>query len=449
MENWVMSFLLSSFIMTAIILIIMLCNKLFFRAYPAKQRYIIWILILIGLIVPFRPAIGDGLISIQIPGFAQTQSKSTEMQMASESAADTESTQHDTSFEKADNPLAEVSVSAVTICIWIWGIITAVMFFYHILSYAKFTRMIRRWGIPVEEGQVLSVFQTVQENLGVSGKRIELKKCDFVNSSMLTGFFHPVILLPDKHFDEDELELIFKHELIHFKRHDLYVKLLIVIATCIHWFNPVVHWMCKVMQIDGESYCDAAVLQNTNIEDRQFYGEVIIGMIGDKSNVKTILSTNFYAGKSNIKKRLDSIMDTKQKKSRFAIAQVALVGLMTLFSGSVFAFSDAPSSETTVETTPISSAAVDAEVTDTKATKAALAKVGGGDVSKCEIDYEDGRKVYDITIIYENNQYEMYVDAGTGVITNYQVKTISSDPSSHSNDDGDEDDHDNDVDEDD
>lgn len=77
---------------------------------------------------------------------------------------------------------------------------------------------------------------------------------------MLVGFFHPAILLPPVKFAGDELSLILKHELIHFKRHDLWYKALILEATALHWFNPVVYLMAKAAAVQCEISCDALVL---------------------------------------------------------------------------------------------------------------------------------------------------------------------------------------------
>lgn len=48
-----------------------------------------------------------------------------------------------------------------------------------------------------------------------------------IGSPMMFGLLSPVILLPNRIFAEDELRLIFKHELTHFKHKDLWVKILI------------------------------------------------------------------------------------------------------------------------------------------------------------------------------------------------------------------------------
>ena len=58
---------------------------------------------------------------------------------------------------------------------------------------------------------------------------------------MMTGFVKPRILLPDADFTTDELRLILKHELVHYKRRDLWYKGLVLAANAIHWFNPAVY----------------------------------------------------------------------------------------------------------------------------------------------------------------------------------------------------------------
>ena len=64
------------------------------------------------------------------------------------------------------------------------------------------------------------------------------------------------------------------------------------------------------------------------------------------------------------------------------------------------------------------------EITMEQAKEIALAKTGGGTVTECKLDYENGRKVYEIKIVYGNTKYEMDVDTITGVISDYSSETI-------------------------
>ena len=145
---------------------------------------------------------------------------------------------------------------------------------------------------------------------------------------MLVGFFRPAILLPPIKIANDELSLILKHELIHFKRHDLWYKALILAATILHWFNPVVYLMAKATSVQCEISCDALVLQGADFQQRKQYGETIIGVVRNGAKLRTALSTDFYGGKKGMKNRISSIMDTTKKKAGFVILCVVLVAII-------------------------------------------------------------------------------------------------------------------------
>jgi beta-lactamase regulating signal transducer with metallopeptidase domain len=95
----------------------------------------------------------------------------------------------------------------------------------------------------------------------------------------------------------DELRFIIKHELVHYKRKDLLYKYLVLAATAIHWFNPVVHLISKAIDVLCEISCDAEVIRNTSADTRKKYSEAIIGVAMYQIKQKTALSTNFNGGK--------------------------------------------------------------------------------------------------------------------------------------------------------
>jgi len=131
----------------------------------------------------------------------------------------------------------------------------------------------------------------------------------------MIGFVNPRILLPKSDIEEDELRFILRHELVHYKRKDLWYKCLVLIATAIHWFNPIVYLMAEAIDILCEMSCDAEVIRSTDADTRQHYSETIIGVVKYQSKMKTALSTNFYGGKKGMKNRIFSIMDTGKKRA--------------------------------------------------------------------------------------------------------------------------------------
>jgi len=136
---------------------------------------------------------------------------------------------------------------------------------------------------------------------------------------------------------DDELRFILKHELVHYKRKDLYYKFLVLIATAIHWFNPFIYLIERAINAQCELSCDAEVILGADADTRQHYSEAIIGVVKYHSKIRTALSTNFYGGKKGMKNRISSIMDTRKK--RLGTIIISLVLVATLCTGFVFAAS--------------------------------------------------------------------------------------------------------------
>ena len=257
----------------------------------------------------------------------------------------------------------------------------------------------------------LSVLWQVQLDLGITNKRILLKICTAITSPMLVGFVNPTILLPDSLIHEDELPLILKHESIHYKRRDLWIKALMMLTNAVQWFNPALYLMASEFQADCEASCDEAVLGNTGLENRKLYGEAIIGVIGTKSVKKTAFSSYFYGGKKNMKKRLTSIMNMGKKRIGIALFCGIFVLTGTIVAGATLASNK--------------SLAATSEITADEAKEIALAKTGGGTVTELKLDYEkNNRKVYEIEIINGNTKYCMDIDVLDSQIYDYEEETI-------------------------
>ncbi len=191
-------------------------------------------------------------------------------------------------------------------------------------SITVFLKLAARWGEDIADKQTLALLENLKAQMGIS-RKIGLQSCGSVGSPMLIGFIHPKIILPNKDFALDELRFILKHELVHFKRKDLWYKSLVLIAAAIHWFNPLIYLIVKAIDIQCELSCDAEVVRNMGADIRLSYSETIIGVVRYKSSIATAFSTNFYGGKKGMKSRIFSIMDTGKKKTGLVILCVALM----------------------------------------------------------------------------------------------------------------------------
>ena len=407
---------MQSLVMSIIILVYSAFNALFIKRLSAKLHYAVWIVLLAGLLIPINHLTGSGLINIPI---------STDTIHVAPMAFP------GGPFVQANNlqdittaiPVKELSlrwpVSPLMVCILIWGIVAAIVFAYQIKRYSWFANTISRWSEPVKDEFSLSIFRDVKEKLGLGNKKIEFRICEFTNSSLLTGFLQPVVVLPKKQFEADELELILHHELIHYKRRDLYVKFLSALAVSIHWFNPIVHWMTALMQADMEASCDEIVLQGEGDENRRFYAELMIKMMSGRRSEGSILSTCFYGGKRSVKKRLITILNSPSKVKRSTIfITVIFFAAITLFSGSVFAFT-AQSPRKHIED--------DEYISLEQVKETAIAAVGGGMIGRTERKYnKDGKfEHYTVSIIFGENKYDVAVDIHDGTVRNLKMEQVT------------------------
>ncbi|MDR0293777.1 MAG: M56 family metallopeptidase [Oscillospiraceae bacterium] len=439
MTVYTLSFLLKSFVMSVIILVFSAFSALFLKRFRASLRYAVWVVFLIGLLIPMSQVFDGGFITVPLSVEPQAQHTvfealpnkpplpnelpiPNEPPLPNKLPLQPDSVRESTTTYTTKDTFYDWVISPFMVCILVWGIVAIAILSYHIRRYFRFTSMIRRWGEPITDETTLSVFRSIQDEKGLCNKKIELRICEFTSSSLLTGFLYPIVVLPKKHFEADELELIFRHELVHFKRHDLFIKLLSVITVSIYWFNPVVYWMYALMQADGEASCDETVLRDVGEQNKQFYAELMVKMIGGKSTASTMLSTCFYGGKRGAKRRLDAILDTTRKMKKPAYAVFIVFVALTVFSGSVFAL-------TTAYEPPV--ATVDANIYDTagiieadEAKAIAIETAGGGVVTECRLENRPLEKflVYHVHVAVGQWEHCVEIIAETGSIHKHEPR---------------------------
>jgi len=321
--------------MSALALFYMAVMPLLAKRYSEKGRYYAWLIIVVGLIFPFRPQFDNAIVKVDVAG---------------ETAAPIIQIGNGTPVAIPDvNAALSPAISWWQVAAVVWLVGAVAFLAYHVVKHYRFVKMAGRWSEVVTNEQILTLLQRLKTEMGIS-KQISLYVCPCIGSPMMIGFVNPRILLPKSDLAKDELLFILKHELVHYKRKDLWYKCLVLIATAIHWFNPIVYLMAKAIDILCEMSCDAEIVRSTDADTRQHYSETIIGVVKYQSKMKTALSTNFYGGKKGMKKRIVSIMDMGKKKTGLVIVGCALI--VTMGTGLAFAVNAAANTPQLNEISP-------------------------------------------------------------------------------------------------
>jgi uncharacterized protein (TIGR03435 family) len=78
------------------------------------------------------------------------------------------------------------------------------------------------------------------------------------------GIWRPILLWPEQlsaRLDDQHIEAILAHELMHVRRHDNLTAALHMLVEAVFWFHPLVWWMERRMVGERERACDEAVVE--------------------------------------------------------------------------------------------------------------------------------------------------------------------------------------------
>lgn len=295
------------------IILFMMLSPLVVRRYAAKWKYWVWLFLALWLIVPVKE-IGGRFLNPKTAVVSED---------ARDTIADAEYTASPIMIEIPTRmttgilSLSEESkrtVTALDIIAVVWFLGGIAFISAHMLSYLHYRKRLMRQGMPIEDEEIAGLLSELKNELGIKGG-VSLWKYSRAASPMLMGFFKPVIVLPKEDYSRDELFFILKHELVHYKRHDIWLKLLLVVAKGIHWFNPVVWMMQREAVIDMEMSCDERVIKNAGYDVKKAYTETLLSTIHRQYAGQTLLSTQFKGGKQIMKKRFQNILSGGKKRN--------------------------------------------------------------------------------------------------------------------------------------
>ena len=165
-------------------------------------------------------------------------------------------------------------------------------------------------------------------------REAELYRCPRIHTPMLMGLRRPVILLPED-VPAGSLEAALAHELTHLKHRDTWYMLLMTLARCVHWFNPLVWLMVRTARRDMELYCDYDLLNGQGEEVRRAYGRAILDQMTGRDRGFSGLTTGFSGSKKEVFARFRAMMDTAPKRKGRVV--LVLAGAVIVLSGSLVA----------------------------------------------------------------------------------------------------------------
>lgn len=300
-----------------IVLIMLLSASLFHRRYAARWRYYIWIVLAVRLVVPVNFSLPERNIEISIPA------------SASASVADIAGDGMLVMPQAAGAAQKVPGFSVLDALAVIWFAVSVGIVLVHICSYCRYKRKLVRDSRRVADEAVLRRFLALKKELKIR-RKIAVIWCRNTEGPMVIGFFRTFLAIPEGAYSEEELFFILRHELIHFKRHDTFLKFLFISARALHWFNPVIAVMQRAAVIDMELSCDEQVVQGLSGRGRKAYTETLLSALERRCGKTNALTTQFNGGSRIMKKRFQNILGRSGRKRGLFLLMLAVCMTLTL-----------------------------------------------------------------------------------------------------------------------
>ena len=227
---------------------------------------------------------------------------------------------------------------------WIAGVV--IFGLYSLIKQRSFKKYLFANGDYATDEE-RELFSAVAREVLRTDKNVSLRKSDAVDGAVVVGLIHQTVLIPDKAYTEDELRMIFRHECMHIKDKDLWVKLLVQIYCCIFWWNPFAYLLKKDLDLSLEMKCDLNTTKAFSDEEKLFYVETLKNhSISQKQkNVPFVVSAELADGKKKDKLlvRIKKVLASPPDKGKQISVNVIAAVLFLLIFVSSFIFIWQPS----------------------------------------------------------------------------------------------------------
>lgn len=292
MENLAFHIIKTNVIASFFILVVYITSHFLKAKYTAMWKYAVWLAIAVFLLIPVNPLDFAAPVRLVIPD-AQTGS----YQPAADTATvhSTDRLPHgdtDTSltsgkgYEEDTAPAIKPRQLVVySRHISLYGLLQAFMILWSagFLLLALFRTglyhfslgRLDRWSLPEDDRQTLALYSFVCKKQHIK-RPPKLMVNTKITSPVLAGLTKTKMYIPAGHYSAEELQLIFSHELSHYRYHDLWYKLLLLCITTVHWFNPALYLMKREAEKDVENLRDGNVLKHCSQSEQRLYTQLLL-----------------------------------------------------------------------------------------------------------------------------------------------------------------------------
>lgn len=202
-------------------------------------------------------------------------------------------------------------------------------------------REILKGNVPVEMEGAEELFREVCRELGIR-RKISLYANDECHSPVRIRIVRPAVLLPyGVEYDEQELRMIFIHELTHYRHHDLAYKIACFAIRIIHWFNPCVKNLVEHYEEWAETACDISTCESGKCYfSKKEYSHMLLNHVEEEDSEEDPEGHVFslYSTDNEIERRIIRLKTMRNVKKPLPKLLVTAIAAVLFVGNSIPAF---------------------------------------------------------------------------------------------------------------
>lgn len=299
-----------------LILLVIILRSLTINKFPKIVFVLLWEIALLRLLIPFNLPIHYGIAT---PATNAVQHRISNADISN--IPDTQGI-----IDKGISTTTSSHLNSFNWVMIVWFVTMIILFVaFGVLYFKEYQKL--RVALPISEYEN----QKFRKLVSIP-KSIKILESDRIFTPLTFGILSPKIVLPKvlKTQTDIEWKCVLLHEMVHIKRKDNLIKIIMLLAVCIHWFNPLVWIMCILFNRDIELSCDEKVIASLGENTKKQYAMALI-TLAEKQYHWSLFSNGF--GKNAIHERIVAIMKYKKITAISVICTIVFLGAaLTVFA---------------------------------------------------------------------------------------------------------------------
>ena len=175
--------------------------------------------------------------------------------------------------------VSSFSTQDIILAVWLSGAGAGAL--YLAVLYIFLRKRILKNAQPPSK-RLLELFEEVKKELNIKRNIRIVGQCEYGAPAV---FCPKTILIPVDmlvSMGEGQVKYVLRHELMHIKRGDHIVCLLLSLLNAVYWFNPVVWIAARLIRSDMETACDSDVVRHFSKDEKSEYASIVLSLFSKK-----------------------------------------------------------------------------------------------------------------------------------------------------------------------